>query len=100
MTPPIRFRFLTGEHSTESPEKSYVLAGASHKPYGMNEPFPIQQTNRKLAAGRRGHDPALHPVKHQFAGQLRKSDQHITHYSTYRNFVYIFDRILYWNLAL
>lgn len=37
----------------------------------------------------------MRPVKHQFAGQLRKSDQHITYYSTYRNFVYIFDRILY-----
>ena len=39
--------------------KSYVLAGASHKPYDMNEPFSVQPTDRKLAAGRRGHDPAL-----------------------------------------
>ena len=59
MTPPTRFRFMPGDHSTESPEKSYVSAGASHKPYGMNEPFSVQPTDRKLAAGRRGHDPAL-----------------------------------------
>ena len=62
MTPPTRFRFLTREHSTESPEKSYVLAGASHKPYGMNEPFSVQPTDRKLATGRRGHDPALRNI--------------------------------------
>ncbi len=43
MTPPTKFRFLTREHSLESPEKSYVSAGGSHKPYGMNEPFPFNK---------------------------------------------------------
>ena len=62
MTPPTRLRFMPGDHSTESPEKSYVSAGASHKPYGMNDPFSVQPTDRKLAAGRRGHDPALRIV--------------------------------------
>ena len=77
MTPPTRFRFIPGDHSTESPGNRYVLAGASHKPYGMNEPFSVQPTDRKLAAGRRGHDisPTL-LVKHRFTGQLSKSDMH------------------------
>ena len=81
MTPPTRFRFLTGDHSSESPEKSYVLAGASHKPYGMNEPFSVQPTDRKLAAGRRGHDisPTNYDnVKFQFIEQLSKDDKHIS----------------------
>ncbi|MCI7809552.1 hypothetical protein MR626_09755, partial [bacterium] len=80
MTPPTRFRFMPGDHSTESPGKSYVLAGASHKPYGMSEPFSVQQTDRKLAAGRRGHDisPTNYDnVKFQFFAQLRKADKHI-----------------------
>ena len=59
MTPPTRSRFMTVDHSTEAPEKSYVSAGASPPPYGMNELFSVQQTDWKIAAGRRGHDPAL-----------------------------------------
>ena len=43
MTPPTRFRFMPGNHSTESPGNRYVLAGASHKPYGLSEPFPFNQ---------------------------------------------------------
>ena len=39
--------------------KKLRFGGGQPAPYGLNEPFSVQQTDRKLAAGRRGHDPAL-----------------------------------------
>ena len=77
MTPPTRFRFLTGDHSTESPGKSYVSAGASHKPYGMHELFPSNKPIGNLQRVGGVMTPPYNPNKFQFIGQLRKTDMHI-----------------------
>ena len=58
-------------------KKSLCFGGGEPSPYGMNEPFSVQQTDRKLAAGRRGHDISptnCDNVKFQFIGLLTKAD--------------------------
>ncbi|MCI7807787.1 hypothetical protein MR626_00620 [bacterium] len=60
--------------------KKLRFGGGEPPPYGMNEPFSVQPTDRKLVAGRRGHDisPTNYDnVKHQFIGLLGKNDIHI-----------------------
>ena len=79
MTTPTRFRFLTGDHSTESPGNRYVSTGASPA-LRYAQSFFVQQTDWKLAAGRRGHDHALHPAKFQLIALLSEADKHITDY--------------------
>ena len=42
-----------------SARKKLRFGGGEPPPYGMNDLFPVQQTDWKIAAGRRVHDPAL-----------------------------------------